>query len=912
MSLILLKQTPTGTYRDFPEIPENEIFQTWFFNTLDGSVFDQGVAGGSQFEMGTDQLVYTDLATGDQWFYNGPLVNPPSVTLVEDSITPPGPLTYTLTLQTNPRGSTLPILLSDISGPHQVGAIVNMSILNEGETWLFLNWTLNGEVISEVANFTFTTLAANTILSANFEQEVPIPDPEPEPEPKPIDFVSESFYPLELRVNGIQIPIKNITSKENTGIFSDELIGDYSYPLTIAITEAVMVALNLPNDPQSAWEFSRSIPAELWAHGNRRHRGHLDILDADDKAIKTTFVLDSGFFIDQNKTRSIRDCYNPDDVIILEGQVFAVGGYELRFNFRDLRLTVNGTQKLFLKDSYEDHISMMEDMASYLDGLTHNLTVNIQYSEDITDESSRIITWDTSVVTTITLAPTQGTSRYSRARRLTNERLVISDYETVDETKRIAFPSIYNRALYEGNNQLHDGIVNRYDTEGRLYFGNISYRTFSESFRWENTIIPFIYLTDVVKTIFSRLRIQVSGSFFEDDRVKRMLLYNNRTLDFLRVTLNETPSRRTAVAIHWGDSQPDQESYRYQNVHDFNIRMRNHVPDYTITEFLKALKNYFFLKYDFNILQNRVEIRFIRDVIRDMEVIDMTKKAGRVYTLTHGKEHGLAITYDRKDPLLEDGNHPIIEQEVAFKVTNYLALDTLDAEIEETAYVRSLRAYFRLTTDQENPPFWKLIAFDQRDDSAQDSPPSGGGRRAWTVGLVPLVDGFFNGRKMPAIEMTANNPEVNLSNEDTGLRIMAFYGQQFDGNFQPYSFASCTRYNARELASQNQYDLDLRSEDSYPFWKDLEAIIDRGKEYETTLLLDDADLIRLSQTRRIRIANIDYLIDEKEILHTEGEFAIAKVTMWKVSLSRPVNRTQDNFTSTPFKVFDDTFDDTFE
>jgi hypothetical protein len=888
MSLIILKQRPTGTYTTTPEIPENEIFETWYFDTISKTVFDQGVTGGSAFEMELNQLVFTDRFTGDQWFYNGPDVVPPGVTLIENNIDPIGPQKYSLTLTRNPlSGGTVSNITG--GGPYEADEEVEVNAsANTG--FIFLNWTLNGEVISEVANFTFTTLAANTVISANFEQEVPDPQPEPEPEPKPIDFVQESFYPLELRINGIQIPIKSITSKENTGIFTDELIGDYSYPLTIAITEAVMVALNLPNDPQSAWEFTKSIPAELWKHGNRAYRGHLDIMDADDKNIKATFVFDSGFFIEQNKKLSIRSCYQDDDIITLNEPVFAVGGYEIRFNFRDLRLTVNGTAKLFLKQSYDDHLSMLEDMADYLEGLTHNLEVSIIYSDDLTDETSRIITWDTTVVTTITLAPTEGTSRYSRARRLTNERMMMDAWNTVDENKRIAFPTIYNRELYEGNNQLHDGIVNRYDTEGRLYYGNIVYFAFSESFRWENVLIPFLYLTDVVKTVFAKLNIQVSGSFFDDDRVKRMLLYNNRTLDFLNVTLNGIPSRRTTVAIHAGDSNPDQESYRYQNVQNFDIKLKNHVPDYSIVEFLKSMKNYFFLKYDFNILQNRVEIRFIRDVIRDMEVLDMTKKAGRVYTLKHGKEEGIAITYDRKDPLLEDGQSDSLP-DPDYTVNNYLALDGLDAEILETALVRSLRAYFQLTSDQDNPPFWKLIAFEQRDDSVSaDSTPSGGGRRGWTVGLVPLVDGFFSGRKMPAIEMTANNPEVNLSNEDTGLRIFAFYGQQLDGANQPYSFASCTRYNARELASQNQYDLDLRSEDSYPFWKDLESIIDRGKEYETTILLEDSDLIKLSKTSRIRIANIDYLIDEREILLTESEYSIAKFTMWKIKLTNKVKK----------------------
>jgi hypothetical protein len=174
------------------------------------------------------------------------------------------------------------------------------------------------------------------------------------------------------------------------------------------------------------------------------------------------------------------------------------------------------------------------------------------------------------------------------------------------------------------------------------------------------------------------------------------------------------------------------------------------------------------------------------------------------------------------------------------------------------------------------------------------------GKRSWSVGLVPLVDGFIDGRKMPSIEMTANNPEVNLSNEDTGLRIFAFYGKQLDGAGNPYSFASCTRYDARELASTTQYDLDIRSEDSYPFHQDIERIIDRGKEYETTLILSETDLAELSKTRRIRIANIDYLIDQMEVTHTDKDIALAKVNMWKIVFTRVANKLDPFFPSDGF------------
>ena len=145
-----------------------------------------------------------------------------------------------------------------------------------------------------------------------------------------------------------------------------------------------------------------------------------------------------------------------------------------------------------------------------------------------------------------------------------------------------------------------------------------------------------------------------------------------------------------------------------------------------------------------------------------------------------------------------------------------------------------------------------------------------------------MVDSFVAGRKMPAIEVTANNREVKLENKSCGLRIMAFYGQQEDSSNGKYSFASCTRYNAKEILSSAQYDLDIRSFDIFPLHDDQERIITAGKEYETNLILDNYNLLQLSRSPIIRIANLDYILEEIEIQNTEKEFAIAKARLFKI------------------------------
>lgn len=882
--LILLKQSPTGTFATDSYGKLVEVYEQTWFDTSDASVFTQDLISDNSlpFEMNTGQLIYDD-GLGTQYFYDGAGGYTTGAT--------PGDPVFPLSLSVSPGASGTATDLT-AAGPYEEGDSVSLSA-TPATDFTFVSWTRNGAVISTSPAFTFVMPAAAVTLVAVFLADEELPEPPPAPEPP-----ASSFYDLELRVRGIQIPMPPFVQKKVEGMLSDLFEGEHSYPVNIPLSPKEMAAIGLPNDPQSAADFTEPIPSEIWAHGNLRYRGYLDILKSDEDRIRTSFILDSGFFISQNQKLKIAQCYTEEDVIDISGQAsYAVGGFELRFNYRDVRLSVNTFSKNFLKAQYADHITMLDAMVAWLNGLSLGLNVFTEESDDLTDETSKIIYWDTTTITTCTLAPVTGTSRYTRAKKLTSKRFLMDNWGTVDEANRIAFPTVYNRNLYEGNNSLHDGIVNRYDEAGRLYYSNIRYLTYSESFRWEHCIVPYLYLTDVVRQIFKHLNIQVSGEFFDHDLVKRMLLYNNRTLDYVEVKINGTPSRRTSLAIFHGDNNPDNETYFYENIHNFEILLANHAPDYSVVDFLKGLKNFFGLKYDFSILQNRVEIRFVRNKIRSREVLDLTRQAGRVFTLHHGKESGFAFTYANSDPLMQDGANPTeaviasgseaISFDTDYTVQNYLALDGLDAELFEIAFVESLRAWFQLVPDQSNPPFWKLYAFRQQSD-ATDSPLSGGqggsfgNKRSWSLSLFPLVDSYFNGKKMPAIECTANNQEVKLENKECGLRIFAFYGIQESADGHPYPFASCTRYDAQELLSAEQYDLDIRGEDIYPFHADQERIITAGKEYETTLILDNYNLLQLSRSPIIRIANLDYILEESEIQNTSKEFAIAKVRLFKI------------------------------
>ncbi|MBD3627583.1 hypothetical protein [Cyclobacterium sp.] len=680
----------------------------------------------------------------------------------------------------------------------------------------------------------------------------------------------------EIRVNDLTIPVPSLIQRIRTGIFTPDLLGDYSFPFTVRNTEQISLALGLPADPQSATDFSQPIPAGLYLRANRLYSGHLDVLEADQDDIKLVFVLSSGFFIQDNTSLSLQSCYDPEDTILLDPPYDEIGGYRIRCAHGDARLTVNGNVLLLEKDDYADQVEQLEAIADWLEGLGLGLIVTVLISDEGHSSASYIDYWDTGTVTTAEMVqmPNEGVNRSYIATPKTARRLLMGDYNTPDDANRIAFPMIYNPNLYEGANPIFDGIVNRYDDQGRLDTYNPSYYSFSDALQWQNTLIPFLYLTDVVKAIFAHLNIRVSGEFFDDPLIKKLLVYNNRPIDFLDVRQGAVSQRRTPGNVDAGDDNPEQTNLIYQNVFDFNIRLSRHVPDMPVLDFLKAIKNTFFLKYDFNLLQNAVEIRFVRSIIRSRESLDLTAKVEKLFLIRNGKESGLQFSYPSKDALLSRAQEPVPDPD--HTVDTYTELSALDAEIDEFAYVRSLSATFRLEKEREDPATWQLYAFDVQDDP--DRPES----VDWPIGATPIADAYYEGWKLPSLEVTAYSPDANLFNTDTGIRLTVYYGQQADGQGRSYAFASANAYDATGSLDESQANLFVHSEDMKHYWTNLNNLIIRSKKYRTNVLLTESDRYTLNRTRIIRIANVLYLIDQIELLITDQERTLAKLDLYKL------------------------------
>lgn len=147
---------------------------------------------------------------------------------------------------------------------------------------------------------------------------------------------------------------------------------------------------------------------------------------------------------------------------------------------------------------------------------------------------------------------------------------------TVDDYD-YAFPLALNDRIFEGRNLEISGVdvvhclINYYDgsayiNSNPIYEGNGSSSLSLTGKHFENTIIPFPYLVYLVKQAMANRNVQAYGSFLDHPDVKKIITWNNN-----------------AAAEVSGTTLPP--------VNQFDVK--NHVPDMTVSEFFRAIRDNF-------------------------------------------------------------------------------------------------------------------------------------------------------------------------------------------------------------------------------------------------------------------------------------------------------------------------------
>ena len=346
------------------------------------------------------------------------------------------------------------------------------------------------------------------------------------------------------------------------------------------------------------------------------------------------------------------------------------------------------------------------------------------------------------------------------------------------------FPSIYAPNFYDGENDAYQGYVNYYDEASNIF---LPLRSVSE--QAQTSIVPMARLEAVIEKIFQVAGdIPVSGSFFADADLAKLIVYNNRSLE---------AAFSSANFLNDPESVDNLDDFRYI-LYEPTIDLGKHLPDLTFYEFLNKLTSTFPLV--FQLSGNTIQIDTVKELISS-GTIDLSNYTLEDWKKKYTKYSGYELTYNRYDTPEED---PDYLQDLSGGTTDD---DTLRIKSEYFTH------YFRRVVDQNTVDEF------------------GSGGRSWTLPIDPFPGHTLGGKSAPDID----------------LRLLFYFGDQPDSKGQNYPLSSFFPEN-HDGTSTGAYSLEWDGEKGLyrQHWAEYIDIL-MADEVTVQLLLPIQKIIELKQ-----------------------------------------------------------------
>ncbi|OFY87828.1 MAG: hypothetical protein A3F72_02865 [Bacteroidetes bacterium RIFCSPLOWO2_12_FULL_35_15] len=304
--------------------------------------------------------------------------------------------------------------------------------------------------------------------------------------------------------------------------------------------------------------------------------------------------------------------------------------------------------------------------------------------------------------------------------------------------------------------------------------------------------------------------------------------------------------------------------YRYDtsfNIMDRYVKLQNHLPDITVSEFLNALKNRAQCEINIDWDERTLSMTLAEKTIASTPAINLTDLADPNYTqIFDEKSKGYTLNYDfgGNDGLLTDNFKPYDKTKIIGEYIKKSLLPTA-APIDALAIVKNKNKLMK----------WSGAAWVEYSDYYYPI-TVGKGARERKIELAPMLmtDAQVNESAtsnsadviciMPAISETGSSPLFDLGINAPSLRTVFMRGKitgTYGGN---YIYASSTNYdvNGNKIG---EYTLKMEGDDGW-FKRYLEKIflaIDNSGVFEFKIKLPTS---YLKYKGKVQIKNVNYLV----------------------------------------------------
>jgi hypothetical protein len=198
-------------------------------------------------------------------------------------------------------------------------------------------------------------------------------------------------------------------------------------------------------------------------------------------------------------------------------------------------------------------------------------------------------------------------------------------------------------------------------------------------------------------------------------QVAKVILFNNKILAF-----GQTVTQGEPVDVLDNDG-----NYLYQvageitvtNVINGNLFYADYVPDMTVADFLKSVKNLFCLHYEIDNKKKEFTVHFITEILNSDQAVDWTHKASPLHKVAPCALLDMNVNFQfenwKEDPLFSFIENPWETSKLNFKgdVETAAELPTIGITQDEIRYVRSEKKYYQAALASNVFSFWADIPY---------------------------------------------------------------------------------------------------------------------------------------------------------------------------------------------------------
>jgi hypothetical protein len=355
----------------------------------------------------------------------------------------------------------------------------------------------------------------------------------------------------------------------------------------------------------------------------------------------------------------------------------------------------------------------------------------------------------------------------------------------------------------------------------------------------KGVLVPMLYLSFVLKTLFNNLGYDLTDDFFSPDPILNNLIIFN------------------TVNANGGIPTIDGKPGYYSDI--TNIIHNRHLPNVLIGDFIKSLQNMLNARFFFNHMDKSVRIKNADEIISSPEYIDLSSKILKDRELDTNtiKGFSLNLTSDDSDTVFkaQKDHEEIMMKLFGGSVPTY-------SDLPESLFKYSI--YYVL--DEE-----KLYVWEYSSETWTESQPFSFLTKYFKLPEDLKIESRFSSLYQYSNIHTASFANPAIDYLDITPRLL-FYKGYFDysGSSYPYAKYSNGLYT-------------LRPESLYlKFWKKYFDFLSNTKIVKFSAILSAADIKNFDFSKKYRINRIEYLVKEIKIPISEREIGVATMKCWKV------------------------------